>query len=175
MCCVPCFTGGSYSGNSSADETWVDDGGRSQSIAASYLSDPTSPTSFTMGVQSPTDTDANSHTSPASFFDGYLPGPGGDLFSGGITANCPDWDDIERIPWLDLLGGAVRAPEAGQVSARTSCQRHVIHHVWDPRFLSCMTPCDAASLTHWTLERGAAVRALSVRGLRGGGAAGPDG
>ncbi len=127
-------------------------------------------------MQSPTDTDANSATSPAAMYDGYLPGPGGDLFSGGLTSNCPDWDDIERIPWLDLLGGAVQAaPDAGQVSARTSCQRHVIHHMWDPRFLSCMIPCDAASLTHWTLERGAAVRALSVRGLRGGGAAGPDG
>jgi len=51
MCCVPCFTGGSYSGGSSGSDvdTWVDDGGRSESIAASYLSHP----SFTKNPQSP--------------------------------------------------------------------------------------------------------------------------
>jgi hypothetical protein len=65
---------------------------------------------------------------------GYLrsggPGPGVDLFSGGgggfasgdglsdLASKCPDWDDIERIPWLDLLGGMVRAADAGAGQVR---------------------------------------------------------
>ena len=84
--------------------------------------------------------------------DAYLPGldagSGVDMLSnGGLPggslphdASCPDWDDIERIPWLDLLGGAIRSVDAAAAEvgarARDSCQRHVIviHHVLDPRF-----------------------------------------
>jgi hypothetical protein len=34
------------------------------------------------------------------------------------TIICPytlEWDDIERVPWLDLLGSALRVPDAGEV------------------------------------------------------------
>ena len=89
----------------------------------------------------PTDRDTSPRSAATSLLrDAYLPGPGVDMFSNGgfpggslpHDAFCPDWDDIERIPWLDLLGGAIRSADAGQVSARNSRQRHVIHHVSDP-------------------------------------------
>jgi hypothetical protein len=112
VCCVPCFTGGSYSGGSSGSDvdTWVDDGGRSESIAASYLSHPR----FDLDPpsQSPTDrdADANSHNAPAtSPWDWYLPGPGPgvEMFTGGIlpggAVQVDPMKPILRPPGINCL------------------------------------------------------------------------
>jgi hypothetical protein len=78
MCCVPYFTGGSYSGggSSGSDVSWVDDGGRSERMAAAFLSHPRP--SFTMHQQPQpptdytyTDADMNSRNAGTSSRDGY--------------------------------------------------------------------------------------------------------
>ena len=76
--------------------SWVDDGGRSDTIAASFMPQPGS-TTDPHRPQSPTDTDANSSTPQDG--DGYFPSsPGVDPMNGGASPGRAVQLDSIKIP-----------------------------------------------------------------------------